>query len=109
MIEFLSSLTILCLVIPSFLAMLYLGVARASTNFILKQTGVCLSFEKSASTCKLKSLKLIKRLLPLGTIRTFEVTRSKNLAVAKLRFSITDGIQLNNTYTISLPLKAQSL
>ncbi|MDZ4661077.1 MAG: hypothetical protein SGJ18_05600 [Pseudomonadota bacterium] len=109
MVEFLSTLTVLCLVIPSFLAVIYLGVARVSIKFIIKQAGVCLSFERSVGTCRTNSIKLARRLLPLGSITSLNLTRSKKMALVKISFSMANKIHLAESYVVDLPLKADAL
>ena len=109
MVEFLTTFTVLALVIPSFLAVIYLGVARVSIKFILKQAGVCLSYEKSISTCRTKTKRLSQRLLPLGRIQTLRLNRSEGLATVSLDYSLADKFYLSDHYTINLPLKADAL
>lgn len=109
MMEFLSTITILCLIIPSFLAVIYLGVAQISIKFVLRQAGICMSFERSLNRCKAKSNKLAKRLLPIGNIKYFDLTRNPQRARAEIKFLLTEGFTLNDSYEVNLPLKADAL
>ncbi len=108
MIEFVSTLTIMCIAIPSFLLVIYLGMARASIKFITRQAGICLSFEKSTSTCRSQTDRLVKRLLPLGQTHIRELSRNSQTAKAKLDFKISQ-FHLSEKLVLDLPLKADSL
>lgn len=109
MVEFLTTLTVMSLIIPLFLISTYLAVAKISIKFILRQAGVCMSYERSITPCKAYSRKLSQRLLPIGRIQTLSLSRNSQYAQSQIKYSLAKNFIITDSYQVNLPLKADSL